>query len=160
MPAMDWLYDRNHWYKQCYKCDKEFEVVIEDGNQATAYDLMIIHFQPEYRSMSDGLKGACRSCSNTIQHKRIGTMHRADILEQQNGKCAICEIPLKINGRSGGYVDHDHVTRNERGVLCNTCNTRMSGVDDDTWLVKALTYRDTHREKVERKGTDTIKRDE
>lgn len=47
------------------------------------------------------------------------------ILEQQNRKCAICEVDstsLIKNVKFPLVVDHDHETNETRGLLCNNCN--------------------------------------
>jgi hypothetical protein len=38
------------------------------------------------------------------------------------------------------YCDHEHSTGRFRGWLCNRCNTRLGGLDDQTWLNQALSY--------------------
>jgi len=54
----------------------------------------------------------------------------------QDGKCAVCEQPLKRV-----YVDHDHCTGKVRGIVCCRCNIRLSAVDDSEWLAKAHAYK-------------------
>jgi hypothetical protein len=43
------------------------------------------------------------------------------MLKNQNGGCAICEI--KHNNKRRFCVDHCHKTNKVRGLLCNGCNT-------------------------------------
>src|SRR5947207_826146 len=50
---------------------------------------------------------------------------KKEILEKQNNLCAICNGPFKKV-----YTDHDHSTGKVRGLLCNGCNMRLSGLDD------------------------------
>lgn len=40
------------------------------------------------------------------------------LLDSQQGKCPICELPL----RGTAQVDHDHESGRVRGLLCVTCN--------------------------------------
>ena len=64
------------------------------------------------------------------------------LLVKQNGLCAICG-GINNSGRrfTALAVDHCHVTRRVRGLLCNRCN-RVLGLFDDnaTLLEKALKY--------------------
>jgi Recombination endonuclease VII len=53
------------------------------------------------------------------QHRRL--------VEEQNGVCAIC----KQSSRRALCVDHCHVTRQVRGLLCDKCNTALGLFDDD-----------------------------
>lgn len=58
----------------------------------------------------------------------------------QNGCCAVCgknekELSIRLN------VDHDHVTKKVRGLLCNKCNRDMSIIDNENKLAKLLAYK-------------------
>ncbi len=63
------------------------------------------------------------------------------MLEKQSRSCAICfsEVPL---GRYSFFaVDHDHVTRKIRGLLCTNCNRGLGFFKDNIELLrKALNY--------------------
>jgi len=57
------------------------------------------------------------------------------LAKKQDGKCAICGNEEKL------YVDHNHGTGKVRGLLCNTCNTAIGMVKENTeTLLKAITY--------------------
>lgn len=68
------------------------------------------------------------------------------ILESQGGKCAICRKRVVFTGsyqeRSDlACIDHDHVTGNVRGILCNGCNTGIGLLlDSATVLSAAASY--------------------
>lgn len=51
-------------------------------------------------------------------------------LEQQKGKCAICETPLEKT-----HIDHCHSTEILRGILCPHCNHGLGHFKDN---VKSL----------------------
>jgi len=142
MGYMDWCGSVTDWYKECAKCEIGFWVVAE--NRGSAYEFMKEFFGPDTKS-PDGLEYGCRSCMMRQRRGRIGSTHRDELLKAQNYMCAICQQVIKVIGISDGYVDHDHITKKERGILCNRCNVRMSGVDDDEWLSKAIAYRDSFR---------------
>ena len=44
------------------------------------------------------------------------------LLERQGGVCAICKKPP---GRKRLAVDHDHVSKKTRGLLCVACNNGL-----------------------------------
>ena len=46
------------------------------------------------------------------------------ILASQNGKCAVCKRPPRGKKLA---VDHDHITKEVRGLLCAGCNLRVIG---------------------------------
>lgn len=59
-----------------------------------------------------------------------------ELIKVQHGKCAICEKQMKRP-----CVDHDHKTKEVRGLLCLRCNSGIGQFDDSIQLVeKALTY--------------------
>ena len=57
--------------------------------------------------------------------RRYGiTLEQIDeILLQQDHKCALCGKSLREGKRC---VDHDHITRKVRGILCQPCNIKLS----------------------------------
>jgi len=57
------------------------------------------------------------------------------LLEEQEGVCAICRSECK-SGRHLA-VDHDHETRENRGLLCANCNTAVGLMEDNPDLLIA-----------------------
>lgn len=56
----------------------------------------------------------------------------------QGGKCAICK---EQSDRL--FVDHDHATRNVRGLLCHGCNIILGNAKDSPDILRAaLAYLD------------------
>ena len=66
-------------------------------------------------------------------------------LLKQDGKCAICKIPLVVDpSRSGlnkACADHDHKTNMPREILCRGCNNGLGFFLDSPELMKnAIKY--------------------
>ncbi len=86
----------------------------------------------------------CISCTpNTRWAARaalygIGKPQWDRLLKMQKGTCALCP-------NEPTCVDHDHETKDVRGLLCKSCNTLMAGVDKPDWLDKAVAYREKNR---------------
>jgi hypothetical protein len=62
---------------------------------------------------------------------------------QQSGRCAICNRALIKNGVGKGvaHADHDHVTKQKRGLLCSACNCGIGYLQDSTLLLlSAIVY--------------------
>lgn len=58
-----------------------------------------------------------------------------DLVEQQNGCCAICDKATVLN------IDHNHETGEIRGLLCNHCNLGLGLFKDSPiLLIKASEY--------------------
>lgn len=62
-----------------------------------------------------------------------------EMLMAQGGVCATCDSPP---GRRRLCIDHDHVTGEVRGLLCNPCNLAIAAIDrhGESWTVRALDY--------------------
>ena len=56
-----------------------------------------------------------------IKAGQVATVRAAILTKRQEGKCAICHIPLSVTG-PGACLDHNHATGVIRGVLCRNCN--------------------------------------
>lgn len=69
-----------------------------------------------------------------------------EMLECQDGKCAICGNPeTKVDYRTKEpralAVDHNHDTGEIRGLLCSDCNTGIGLLQDNVLLLqKAIEY--------------------
>jgi hypothetical protein len=65
--------------------------------------------------------------------------------EEQHGLCAICGNPT--TGTLS--VDHDHITGEVRGLLCQPCNVALARVEAVLgWCSKAEGYLAKHRQKA------------
>ena len=60
------------------------------------------------------------------------------LFEEQNNKCAICDTPFE---EIKGFVDHDHLTKKVRGILCTRCNTLLGMARDNVNILQnAISY--------------------
>lgn len=90
---------------------------------------------PEFRT-----KQLARSYRHQLSVYGITENEYRQLLEYQNGRCAICE--KVITGRQV-HVDHDHRTNKVRGILCAGCNTSLGKFGDDReGVLKVLGYLD------------------
>jgi hypothetical protein len=143
MPAMDWIVDRNTWYKECSnrECRRGFQV---NGDEETARELMREYFNIHHTT-ADRLSSECKSCGSNKRLKRE-LIHREELLEAQGGRCKLCNIIISFKNRTA-CVDHCHKSGKTRGILCYRCNSHMGLVDDynnEGWLAKAIAYRDSY----------------
>jgi hypothetical protein len=115
--------------KHCAGCGREFESRDRGGNRGwTRY------CSNTCRGKFQGFKGGPAA---SRRRRRYG-MEPDDydrLLAEQDGKCALC-------GAAPGYplhVDHDHVTKKNRGLLCARCNM-IVGVFDQLDSGEVLRY--------------------
>lgn len=53
------------------------------------------------------------------------------ILLEQEGHCALCPATTYLTGRKERLaVDHDHVSKKVRGILCHACNLMLGYAKD------------------------------
>ena len=77
---------------------------------------------------------------------------------KQDGKCAICGVSERKLGKPL-CLDHNHITGEVRGLLCNNCNSGIGFLDCDEWgadmlrlAINYLTTRDSlHKANADRK---------
>jgi hypothetical protein len=61
------------------------------------------------------------------------------LLLTQNNTCALCHTD--VPGARGWCVDHDHTTKEVRGILCHYCNTGIGLLKEDVNLLqRAIVY--------------------
>ena len=83
----------------------------------------------------------------TIRHTRIGAKQNGiDLAEYnrlfkvQGGKCAVCDIHQSEHEHAL-VVDHDHITKEVRGLLCHKCNRGLGLFDDNLEkMAQAIKY--------------------
>ena len=78
-----------------------------------------------------------------LQKYNLGLEEYDQMLESQNGQCAICgkRQHKKL------FVDHNHKTGKVRGLLCNNCNFGIGQFQDDfNLLLSAIEYLRRHNE--------------
>jgi hypothetical protein len=64
-----------------------------------------------------------------------------EMLVRQNYKCKICKINEKDVGIKGLVVDHNHKTKQIRGLLCGPCNTAIGLLKEDIDIIlRVLNY--------------------
>lgn len=73
------------------------------------------------------------------------------VLKQQKHRCAICKTPLKYpewdrRDPNRLILDHDHITKKFRGILCNRCNVILGFAgDNENILRNAIKYLRKHK---------------
>ena len=83
----------------------------------------------------------------------------SNILESQNGCCAICNTDKPTGKWNVFVVDHNHDTGEVRGLLCNKCNRGIGYLKDSPDILRnALDYilkhdKKTLKEKQSKKKT-------
>lgn len=94
------------------------------------------------RLEAGGLTGLCRNCERIKGFKRNGVVlvdgDYEKLLTGQRGVCAVCERPAKTRAL---HLDHDHETKEIRGLLCSSCNRAIGLLQDShTVLRRAADY--------------------
>ena len=118
---------------QCFSISEEHDLATAAGRAA---------YQRAYRSVrSKELSDKERERTFGIDAERY-----AEMVEEQNGLCAICGRPEREtrNGKVKALaVDHCHETGRIRGLLCVACNTGLGKLGDNREvLLKAVAYLD------------------
>ena len=82
--------------------------------------------------------------------KRYGLTEREydDLLLKQEGHCALCPATTYLLGQQSRLaVDHDHVTKKVRGILCHACNLMLGYARDvPEQLEKGASYLRSHKQ--------------
>jgi hypothetical protein len=112
---------------------------------------------PENRDKSTGQctvckRAACKRWQAKTPRKRYRWEHlkpkygitkedHDKMLYEQGNRCAICSCMFGEEVETVPHVDHDHVTKKVRGLLCKACNTGLGQFKDNvTSLQRAVLY--------------------
>lgn len=66
----------------------------------------------------------------------ITLVQKVDMFQRQSGKCAAC--PFVFASVSSAHVDHCHITKKVRGLLCSSCNLTAGKAKDDPVRLRSL----------------------
>ncbi len=78
--------------------------------------------------------GKCFRLRNTCRAHGLTRAKRHEMVELQDGKCAICRKSREL------VIDHNHRTDAVRGLLCRHCNSVLGMVERPDWLKAAQEY--------------------
>lgn len=92
-------------------------------------------YKPRAKELSRILNRAKRLKEHGISEEDFNSK-----LNQQEGKCAICDKPQDESIKFLS-IDHDHKTNKNRGLLCSNCNRGIGLLQDDiNILERAIKY--------------------
>ncbi|QBP33246.1 endonuclease VII [Gordonia phage BrutonGaster] len=127
---------RSQSLQLCQDCDGVYARCIRCG-EFKSTDLFNAH-----KSRRNGIDNKCRECDADRKLRErygISLAEYKDLLDEQDGKCAICHTVAKL------HVDHCHVTGKKRGLLCSQCNTAIGLLKEDLNLLsRAAEYLELH----------------
>lgn len=90
---------------------------------------------------------SCKYCRNINSYKwtrsskyylkfyGIDKVEWTKLFNQQKGCCAICGIH-QISLKANLSVDHDHITKQIRGLLCRSCNLMIGNAQDNPSILQ------------------------
>lgn len=99
----------------------------------------------------DGYQIYCKTCDQYRRNKtrlkyfyKISPEEVQQLSDYQGGKCKICHKPLVIKSsspRDSLQIDHDHKSKEVRGLLCGACNMGLGCFKDRLDLLEtAIEY--------------------
>ena len=62
------------------------------------------------------------------------------MVDEQDGRCAICNRTNNNKKTKTLVVDHNHKTGKTRALLCTSCNLKLGIAEDKKFLSKAFAY--------------------
>lgn len=86
------------------------------------------------------IRGQLSRQREILKRHNITLAEYDQMFKNQNGVCAICNLP-EINGRLS--IDHNHQTGKIRGLLCRSCNVLLGYLErikNDGFIKKAEKY--------------------
>jgi hypothetical protein len=92
-------------------------------------------------SSKDGLRRLCKDCWNWGGKMRRVWVTREN-LAKLNNTCPTCGHAFDEPGHHD-VMEHDHATMTFRGILCHSCNIKLSGCKDDKDALLSRAIRET-----------------
>jgi hypothetical protein len=139
--------------RRCPKCKKELDEssFSKDSRRKDGLQLWCnkCGLENKKKNYYDHAKESVKLSSRrtAIKHNYGITLEEYNnLLNSQNGRCAICDkMETQSSCKNGTIdslrVDHDHKTGKIRGLLCSKCNFALGHFNDDIELLnKAIKY--------------------
>lgn len=151
--------------KKCIICHKNHKEdyfprtthVKKDGVRGVrkyCYDCEWAYRRDRYKIHKDKIRSKAKQQYNSDEKYRIKrrneglrklygiTLNEYNLmLKEQQGKCLICEKHESELSKKRLYVDHDHITKKIRGLLCNLCNVGLGAFSENSSILeKAISY--------------------
>jgi hypothetical protein len=148
--------------KKCTMCGNEYPIskFTKNSPNKDGYGSWCISCDQEYRkeyNRKHYIENKKANLSRAMKKNYGITMDdKENILENQNYKCPICGIELRLIERKS-CVDHDHDTGIIRGVICGNCNIMLGGArDNPDILFSGAKYLVTHKTVAEALLNDEV----
>lgn len=135
----------------CKLCQKEWDSIYKKGVGKPLIDEWKENNKDKMAAYKEMYKKDPSFKEKMKRHGRNATLRQFGItqedydkiLQEQDGKCAICGV--ERNGSKENFcVDHDHETGKVRGLLCTKCNLGIGKMKDSPDLLrKAAKYLDS-----------------
>jgi hypothetical protein len=130
-------------HKICGKCKKLTDMSLFAKNKMGKYQKQsqckpcrANFYQKNKKELREQIRNNMLLRSYGIDQNRY-----VQLLEQQNSRCAICGVKEEDHRHSVLNVDHNHATKQVRGLLCNNCNRGLGHFKDSILnLENALNY--------------------
>ena len=82
------------------------------------------------------LKPKEKSQYSRLRRYGISKERYQEMMEEQEGSCAICKTKEPSSIHQELYIDHDHLTGIVRGLLCRNCNLMLGFAKDNVSVLK------------------------
>lgn len=142
MPPYSWVSQHKVYVKVCHRCKIEY---MGASTEDETLKLLSKFFSTD-KYTTDGFYGSCRPCVSKVQRgRRDGRVCDPEaLLKGQEGKCGICRKDVSFVRGNGAkvlaYMDHNHESNTNRGILCPRCNSLLRGIEDIEWRESAIAY--------------------
>lgn len=131
-------YNNGRSYR-CYECNRE---AVKKSYKKHREKTLIRTRERYYRTPREKIN---KSYRKWILSSKFGISidEYNNLLEIQNGVCAICK---NFNKEKNLAVDHDHETGKIRGLLCSRCNLGIGQFNDNIQLLSdAISYLENYK---------------
>jgi hypothetical protein len=136
------------YHTQCKQCYKKITARNYQANRAQRIEAAKAHYEANRPSLLVKQKKRTR----LRRYKLTDEQFKAKILEQNN-QCALCPA-TEPKGQGTWHIDHDHdccpgretCGKCLRGLLCLSCNTKMSTKDNVAWNLRADAYKAKYKQ--------------
>lgn len=130
--------------KECRRTGRKVDVNAKKMRCSTCGELKDKNennFHPS-KKRKFGYRRCCKEChrkyqknSHLIRLYNLTIDEYNKMVEEQNNKCLICNKVSKL------FVDHDHLTGEVRGLLCDSCNRGIGHLQENSFnLLNAINY--------------------